>query len=267
MNSVIIKTVFEQAEDWIEAPQKLNLLENQVHIWWVTLKAASHQFVQLRRWLSQDELERAQRYRFARDRDWFIIRRGTLRLILGGYLSVAPAQIAFTYNSYGKPSLVIQHAAEKLYFNQSHSRGEALFAFSRRSEVGVDIEHVRPEVELLQIAARYFSPQEKTALQALPEHQRYAGFFACWTRKEAIIKASGQGLSLPLHDFDVSLKPGEPARLLATRGDLRGAKQWSLYHLELDTGVIGALAIRGQEWELVRYRREGWLNCALAEWK
>ena len=199
--------------------------------------------------LSTDEQERANRYRFARDRQAFITRRGRLRLILGRYLGLDPASLQFSYNPYGKPALQPE-AAGQLCFNLSHSQGLALFAFARQVDIGVDLERLRSDFDHLELAERFFSAGERAELNALPLESRPQAFFLCWTRKEAFIKAHGEGLSLPLDHFDVSLTPGEPARLVATRAGLETPDQWSLFNLEPAPDYLAALAVRGRGYEL-----------------
>jgi 4'-phosphopantetheinyl transferase len=132
-----------------------------------------------------------------------------------------------------------------LRFNASHSNALALYAVAREREVGIDLEFVREDFAGFEIAERFFSPREVSALRALPEGERVEAFFDCWVRKEAYIKARGEGLSHPLHTFTVSLTPGEPAALLHTEGDSREAARWSLVGLYPCEGYRAALASEG----------------------
>jgi 4'-phosphopantetheinyl transferase len=193
--------------------------------------------------LSADERARSQRFRFARDRRRFIVGRGTLRLILGRYLGAQPARLSFRYGPHGKPALEGDSA---LRFNLSHSQGLALYALAMEHEVGVDMERIQPLPDLEDIARSCFAEGEIAALWALPEAQRLHAFFACWTRKEAFIKAIGDGLSFPLDRFDVSLVPGAPARLLRVEGDPGEASRWTLAALHPAPGYAAALAVRMQ---------------------
>jgi 4'-phosphopantetheinyl transferase len=244
-------------KDWHFPPRKLELLEHQVHVWRAALDAPPSQFEELRGFLSKDEQKRAQGYRFERDRRWFIIRRGMLRRLLERYLGIPAAQIEFDYNPYGKPELGQRSKSGSLHFTLSHSKGLVLFAFARQLNVGVDIERLRSDFEMQRLAERFFSPHENSELNSLSQEERPAAFFACWTRKEAFIKAHGEGLSLPLHQFDVSLKPGEEAQLLATREGLEPAENWVLRHLEPGWDAIAALAVSGHGWVLIRLQCEG----------
>jgi 4'-phosphopantetheinyl transferase len=128
------------------------------------------------------------------------------------------------------------------HFNLAHSHELAVYAFARHHAVGIDVEYVRELADARQLAARFFSARENAAWLALPAGQRAVGFYNCWTRKEAYIKAIGEGLSCPLDQFDVSLAPGEPARLLSIAGDEGAANQWSLWTLSPAPGYVGALA-------------------------
>lgn len=197
--------------------------------------------------LAMDEQARAARYRFPKDRDHFIAARGLLRVLLSRYLRVSPADFTFLYSGLGKPSLA-EHQGAGLRFNVSHSHGLALLAFAQGRELGVDLESVRPEVAGLRIAERYFSPAEVAALRALPESQQTEAFFNCWTRKEAYIKARGDGLSARLDLFDVSLAPGHPAALLRTATD--EPSRWTMMALEPGTGYQAALVVEGRGWQL-----------------
>ena len=203
--------------------------------------------------LGVDELARAARFRFERDRRRFITRRGLLRGTLGRYLGAEPGEIRFVTSQHGKPGLAPPWAYSDLRFNLSHSAGLALYAFALGREVGVDIERERSDVVHDQLAERFFSPYERDVITSLPPEDRLGAFFRCWTRKEAFIKAHGEGLSLPLEAFDVSLDKRE-ARLLATRGGLGKPEGWSLQHLAPAPGFAAALAVEGRGWELRRWR-------------
>jgi 4'-phosphopantetheinyl transferase len=237
------------ANAWQPPPETLSLEEGQVHVWRTSLSQDQAALESLYQALSADEQERACRYRFDRDRQGFIARRGCLKIILGRYLGLDPASLQFSYNPYGKPFLQPEVDGQ-LCFNLSHSQDLALFAFARRVDIGVDLERERLDFNCTQLAERFFSINERAELNALPVENRYQAFFLCWTRKEAFIKAHGEGLSLPLEHFDVSLNPGGLARLVATRAGLEAPDQWSLFDLEPAQGYRAALAVRGRAYEL-----------------
>lgn len=229
------------ANEWARAAQHPALAPDEVHVWCAPLDQPSHVLARFRGLLSEDERARAGRYHFEKDARHFVAGRGFLRTLLGRYLRRPPEALDFRANAYGKPSLA---DGGPLNFNLSHSHGLALYAFTLARAVGVDIEHMRADVDCRQLAGHYFSTLEVETLLALPPELQRQGFFNCWTRKEAYIKARGEGLSRPLAGFDVSLVPGEPAALL--RGDDEGgAALWSLRELSVPYGYAAAVALEG----------------------
>jgi len=222
-----------------------------VHVWRTALDVPEAQLRSLWYTLTADERQRAERYVFERDRTHFVVARGLLRVLLGRYLRQDPPHLRFTYGPQGKPALATDMGGMALRFNVSHSHGLALYAITRGREVGVDVERIRAEVAQEKIAERFFSPREVTVLRALPMSLQATAFFACWTRKEAYIKAKGDGLALPLDQFDVSLAPGEPAALLRTAWELQEAACWALQDLAPASGYRAALAVAGHAWRLM----------------
>lgn len=220
----------------------------EVHVWRTALDLAPDQVQRLRESLSPDERARAARFHFERDRVRFTVARAGLRALLGRYLGLAPSAIGFAYGDHGKPHLAAPAPAGDLRFNVSHSGGVALYAVARGREVGVDVEGHRADFATAEIAEGFFSLAERRALSALPAERRCEAFFACWARKEAYIKARGLGLSLALDGFDVSLAPGEPAALLATRDDPAERHRWSLHALDPGPGLAGAVVAEGRDW-------------------
>ena len=204
---------------WGLPPEKIILGSNEVHVWRASLDEFPSQIDIFLHTLAADEQKRAERFYFQRDRERFITAHGVLRAILGLYLNRAPKYLSFRYSSHGKPALAWESGGDAIRFNMSHSHGVALYAVTRDREVGIDVEFIRRDLAVEQIAERFFSRRETATLRALPTALREHAFFLCWTRKEAYIKARGEGLSLPLDQFDVSLIPGEPAALLSTRPD------------------------------------------------
>jgi 4'-phosphopantetheinyl transferase len=220
------------------------LSNDQVHVWSAPLNQPAEYILQLAQALSPDEAARAQRFVFDRDRDHFIAARGLLRIILGHYLNLKPQQIKFCYGPQNKPGLEIPQS--QLRFNLSHSGNAVLYAITHHQEIGVDIELLRPLDDMMQIAKRFFSPAEYAALRALPIEKQEIGFFNCWTRKEAYIKALGSGLTQPLDQFDVSLIPGQPAKLLQVQNDPQALERWSLTELNPASNYAAALVVEGQ---------------------
>jgi 4'-phosphopantetheinyl transferase len=221
-----------------------------VHVWRAALDVPESQVRSLWYILTADECQRAERYVFAKDRTHFVVARGLLRVLLGRYLRQDPPQLRFIYGPHGKPALATDTGGGALRFNVSHSHGLALYAITRGREVGVDVERIRPEVAQEKIAERFFSPREVTLLRALPAPLQATAFFACWTRKEAYIKATGEGLTLSLGQFDVSLVPGEPAALLRTAWDPQEAARWVLQDLAPALDYRAAVAVAGHDWRL-----------------
>lgn len=187
--------------------------------------------------LSGDELQRAERLRSAIDRNRYFVARGSLRQLLADWLDTRPSAIEFEYGPRGKPFL---RGATPPQFNLSHAGGTALIAISSRRPVGVDIESLNRNLDFAALAGRFFSAGERAALSALPADRRKHAFLTGWTRKESILKATGDGLSLPLDQFEVSLDVDAPARVLSTTLD-RIAK-CALHELRIDGGFVASLA-------------------------
>ncbi len=238
------------SSSWDSPPKMLLLSHNAVHVWRASLHVSTPELRAFEDTLAVDERARAERFYFQKHREHFIAGRGLLRNILSRYLDREPDRLRFCYNAYGKPSLTEETGAEGLCFNLSHSHEMALYAVTHGREIGVDIEYFRPNVETEKLAERFFSPREAAVLRALPEQLRKEGFFNCWTRKEAYIKAEGQGMSIPLSTFDVSLMPGEPAALLHTESHPQETSRWSLQALHPEPSYAAALAVKGHDWEL-----------------
>jgi 4'-phosphopantetheinyl transferase len=194
--------------------------------------------------LSEEERARASRFAFPIDRIRYVAAHGQLRQVLAAYLGRSPADLAFDLGPQGKPRLA---GSSELSFNLSHSGDLGLLAVAWGREVGVDTEAIRPVPDLDDLVARCFSGSERSALASLPEELRLTAFFDGWTRKEAFLKALGAGLSRPLQSFDVSLLPGQPARLLSLDGDPAASRAFALRALRPGSGFVGAVAVQGPE--------------------
>jgi 4'-phosphopantetheinyl transferase len=233
--------------DWLSPSVFPVLPENAVHVWRFSLDADRETQEKCAELLSEREKESAARFILERDRVSFIAAHGILRALLARYLGCAPEVIEFVYNSYGKPAVSHPRVPYRLSFNLSHSHGLGALAIVRGREIGVDVEKIRPEFAGEEIAERYFSSKEVDELRRLPDERRAEGFFLCWTRKEAYVKALGEGLRLPLDSFSVSLTPGEPAQL---QGE--DAHRWSVRSFEPSTEAgmthVGAVACEGSDW-------------------
>ncbi|MEW6240627.1 MAG: 4'-phosphopantetheinyl transferase superfamily protein [Chloroflexota bacterium] len=230
--------------NWQIPPADIQMERHQADIWRVAPTVPADSVPLFESALSADESQRAARFHFDTDRLRFITAYTSLRRILARYLQCDPRDLNFSANAYGKPFL----PDHEIDFNLSHSGEYALIAVTRGRKIGVDVEFIRDDIELESLAARHFSPREVSELLALPLKQRVVGFFNCWTRKEAYIKAQGLGLSLPLDSFDVSL--GEPARLRGTRPDAKEASRWSLHSLDVGSNYAAALAVEGDGFEI-----------------
>ncbi len=205
--------------------------DRSVHVWVIPVRASDVAASQFEAILSDDERARATRFRFEDLQRAFRVTRGALRLLLSKYLGIAPAAIQFVYDPKGKPSV---GGLENIRFNLSHSGDLALLAFTRNCDIGIDVEQRRALPDLVDLANRYFSPEEKSDLLSLPAEQREQAFFVCWTRKEAYIKAVGDGLSMPLDTFRVTLLPDSMPRIVHLGGDMRAGEAWTMVNIELE---------------------------------
>jgi 4'-phosphopantetheinyl transferase len=222
-----------------------------VDIWVLPNRASDVACAKFERLLSPDEIARAQRFRFERLQKSFITTRGALRLLLGRYIGLPPGQLEFCYGNKGKPALA---SSTEIEFNATHSGEVAAFAFTVGCAIGIDLEHIHAIKEMQNIASRFFCREEAAELAALPAEEQEAAFFRCWTRKESYIKAIGDGLSAPLDDFRVTLRPDEPAQFIHIGHDTEAAKAWSLHDLRLTSGYAAALAYRDLERPLSIYK-------------
>lgn len=243
-NAIKLKSMCD-FNSWAPDPQALELEEGEVQVWRAHLACEESMLSRFEATLSSDERVRASRYFFQRDRNGFIATRGILRELLGRYVSRSPEKLEFNYTPQGKPSLRAEFFRRSIHFNISHSHNLALFAFAVGRNLGVDVELVRADFGGDEIAERYFAPQEVKELRLLPSSLRAKGFFLCWTRKEAYIKARGEGLHIPLDSFHVSLTPGRSEQLHSVDGS-----RWSLRSLIPEIQYVGALVGEGQGWRL-----------------
>ncbi len=237
--------------NWPTAPLGCKLGADEVHVWCSSLRVAQAQVERFSRTLAEDERDRAARTRHLPARNEFVVVRGLLRQILADYLGIDTRRLAFRTGATGKPYLVEPASALPLYFNVSHSHEMTLIAVTRRGEVGVDVEHLRPFANDLDLADRFFSHREATALHTLTAEDRIEAFFQAWTRKEAFLKASAHGLTYGLDRVEVTLLRDEPVRFLRIGGEEHAARHWSLHHLAPAPGYVGALAMNEHAYRLV----------------
>jgi len=223
-------------------------LGDDVIVWLIDLDRPPLPFEHLAAHLSPDERRRAERFRFEVHRRRFATGRGVLREALGRLLQREPPALSFAYGEKGKPHLTSDTApaAASLRFNLSHSQNAALLAVALDREIGVDVESLRPIDDAPMLVERFFAPRERRIFADLPEAQRLAGFYTAWTRKEAYVKARGDGLSLPTTAFEVELAPGSEARLVEFAQEPDEVDRWALAGLEPAPGFLGAVAVEGR---------------------
>ena len=233
-----VRQAVSSTSEWLAGPASPAIENDEVHVWKVDLSATVPDV----RLLSRDEHERAARFHFERDRQHFKASRSALRIILGRYLNLPPESLEFAQTEYGKPFLTNLEAAG-VFFNLSHSGEVALIAVARERELGVDVEFMRPDFATNEVAEHFFSMAEIYTLSGLEPHLRTQAFFNCWTRKEAYVKARGEGLSMPLDVFDVSLAPDVSAAMLNNRVDKSEPARWIFQDLHIASDYAGALVV------------------------
>jgi 4'-phosphopantetheinyl transferase len=243
---------------FISPRSDLQLANDEIHIWCASLDRDTSLVDELACTLSIDEKARAGRFYFEEDRKRFIVRHGILRMILGYYLGAEAGELKFCYGRNGKPRLADTFGNGTILFSMSSSQGLALYGFARNCEIGVDVERIRDIPEMDQIVGRILSTREIDFYGALPEHLKREALFAWWTRKEAFVKATGDGLSRSLDEFELTMDPGEPARLLAIDGDQENACRWSIHDLKPGPGFAAAIAAEGLSMGLRCWQ---WTNC------
>jgi len=234
---------------WQNLQGRYVLPDDEVHVWRAPLNWPLDYLDALRGELSADERARADRFRFPADRRRHIIGRGISRILLGHCLGLPPRSVPLHEGRNGKPGLLPGPGRPPLHFNISHSGDFVLIALARR-DLGVDLEFIRVNFETATLAERFFSPAERMSLEALPPTLQRIAFFAIWTRKEAYIKAHGDGLSIPLDAFDVTVSPEQEPRLAATRHDATEAERWTLRDLDMGADYRAAVAAEGTGWHL-----------------
>ncbi len=216
-----------------------DLKDRRVEVWRLANNVVSGYFARLKALLSPFERERATRFRFEEDQQAFVTTRACLRLLLARYTETSPLQVQFQYGIKGKPSLL---SDPEFRFNVSHTEDVTVLAFTLGCELGVDVEHIHPMENLLDIAGHFFSAPEANELKTMPKAEQIRAFFLCWTRKEAYIKATGDGLSSSLSDFRVSLSPHEPARFLEFKNEPSSHQSWKLHNLDVGPNHAAAIA-------------------------
>ncbi|MGD1911786.1 MAG: 4'-phosphopantetheinyl transferase family protein [Rivularia sp. (in: cyanobacteria)] len=224
---------------WLQAPTDIKFLPNEVHIWRENLdnvKSSLEYFTQI---LSEDELVRAKRFHFQEHQQRFTAARGILRCILGRYFNIEPFEIRFGYEARGKPFLEQNLNENNLCFNLSHTQNFALYAVSVNNSIGVDLECIKSNTDVVSLAQRFFSPNEFALIESAPQEQQLQLFFRYWTCKEAYLKATGTGLA-DLQKVEISLTPQQPAKLSIP--NISG--EWSLVEIQPFSNCAGAICLR-----------------------
>jgi 4'-phosphopantetheinyl transferase len=212
-----------------------------VHVWATNLDLSASALQSFANTLSPNESERASRFHFERDRNRYIAGRGLLRTVLGKYLQLSPVEVPLVYGPNGKPLLQTAGSRTTIHFNLAHSQNLALLAVTNAGQIGIDVEAVRPLSDAHELVDRFFSTHESAAFESVPEAQKPAAFFNLWTRKEAWLKATGEGIGHLLNKVEVSFLPGEPAKLLNLPHN--STSRWTLTDLVPASGFAAALAV------------------------
>lgn len=223
---------------------------SEVHVWHAELDRPSTDINQFAQILATDEQQRAERFRFEKDRRKFVVARGLLRTILASYLSrhsaTLPQQVIFSYSSKGKPAIASPYPSGELCFNVSHSHNMALYAIALNRPVGIDLEYIRP-IEAVELAQRFFLPSEAAIMRSLMGEDQHRAFFRGWTQKEAYLKATGDGLG-GLKSVEVALTA--PMRLISVGGDIQIAAQWVVQEIAVNAhndDYAAALVVKGSQ--------------------
>jgi 4'-phosphopantetheinyl transferase len=234
---------------WPASSETPSLSDDEVHVWCASLEIRPSQVKTMKHILSADELSRAGRYYFQKDRDHFIAARGILRTILGRYVDKNPEDLRFCCGPNGKPALEGETEG-KFRFNVSRSHGLSLFAVTLNRSAGVDLEYIRPDLLAGDLAEQILSPRELLAFKALLEHERPRAFFTEWTRKEAYLKAQGWGLSADFKQFEVVPEFGSSVESCMMNGSIRDESPWLLMDLAVSPEYAAALVVEGHDLQL-----------------
>lgn len=225
----------------------MQITANEIHIYKTSLLKNEEELNELRKILSPDETAIANKFKFDKLKRRYAAGRGTLRELLSAYLNTTPVEIKFSYGEKGKPYI----NRSRIKFNLAHSNELAVYAFAIDTEVGIDLEFKKELPDAFDIAERFFSNDETAELRQLKEEDISTGFLNCWTRKEAFIKNIGEGLSYPLQDFSVTLKPGIEPEILRIKKNPGETNEWSLFSIDADNDYISALAVKSKNVKLV----------------
>ena len=217
------------------------LPENEVHVWSLNIDDFYRDIELYKNYLSGEEITKANKFKFELDKTVSVMARCSLRMLSSNYLGCNAGTLNFKYGIYGKPDY---NFPSVLKFNVSHSGKMVVLAFVKNSEVGVDIEKIKTDFDVMDLAENFFSKDEIAQLRSIKKSDLFEAFYRCWTRKESFIKAKGSGLSFPLASFSVSLDK-EEAKLLKTEWSPSEKEEWRLFSFEPNSGYIGALTVAG----------------------
>jgi 4'-phosphopantetheinyl transferase len=219
----------------------------EVHLWWVSLNTEIEHLKYLYQILSINERKKAERFYFRKDREYFLVSHGILRVLLAWYLQKEPGDLRFTSNRFGKPRLETSLGVFRPFFNLSHSHGLALYAISDSREVGVDLEYIDAGINTEEFSETFFTPREIREIHKNSSSQRKESLLQYWTFKEAYLKAIGQGHSRPLDTFEISFFLNQPEVLLKTGNDWGRDSSWSAYRLDAPQDCLAALVVEGRD--------------------
>ena len=233
------------------------LTDSDLHIWRTSLSGSPEKLSYFDSLLSSDEKARSERFYFERDRDRYIFGRGILRTLLGGYLQREPSKITFVYGPHGKPAIESVHSNKSLQFNLAHSNDWAVYAFGWDQPLGIDLEHIRPMPDVDDLAERFFSATESALIHSLTDDQKWETFFTIWTCKEAFLKASGSGLTVPLDQFEVSPKANGGMKIDSVWGNSEPAARWRLEIFRPMIGYQAAIAVEDHSGKIIFHQLDG----------
>jgi len=229
---------------WNNPPEKLTLLPHEIHLWRANLDLSSLIIKNFINILSEDERNRANRFRFKQHRDRFIAGRGILRQLLANYLQLKSEQVIFEYSDRGKPHIASWLNQDSLQFNISHSQNLALYAFNYQRIIGVDLEYIKDKIEYKQLAKRFFSNQELQLINSYPSEEQKTIFFQLWTAKEAYLKATGYGLSGSLDKIEFTLNKNSKLSLIATKQDPQQIPHWLVDNFIPQENFVATIAVK-----------------------
>lgn len=230
------------------------LSDSDIHVWCASLSVSPQELSHYRSLLSQNEVDRAGRFVFEKDRNHYIAGRGLLRVMLGRYLNLEPARLEFVYGLHGKPAIKPGHTDMALEFNLSHSKDLVLYAFNWNRRVGVDVEYRIPMADMDNFAEQYFTPRESAWINALTGQQKENAFFKTWTCKEAFLKANGSGLTVPINQVEISFETQETVKLISIGSDKEQTANWRIEMFNPFPGYQAALAVEGHGGEIILHQ-------------